>query len=780
MKTGKEPKNVKGSNRHPVNEREGMERPGKQKVSGALGRVQSLFGSLVDGTSLAVFRIGFGAMILLEAVTHLLPSKTTGGRIPLEVYYTDPAISFHFPYEGFQWLPMLPQTGIYFVLALMAFGGIALALGFYYRAAAVSVFLSWGYLYAVESTRTYWISHYYLVLLASFLLIWLPGAATWSVDAKRAGRRNKEAVMIPFWPILLLRAQLVITYVYAGVAKLNADWLLNAQPVRYFLSQDHLLAPYRGILGPGLTKWAEGILQSEGLAYFISYAGAGFDLSVGFLLLWRRTRALGMVLMMGFHLTNHFLIFDDIGWFPFVGVVTAMIFLSPDWPRRFWKWLLSPKWPKLDRNWAISGLILLPVVGFALGWKRRETLVSLPGARLHVWVIPCCILWVALQVLLPLRHYVIAGDSRITHEGLCFSWRLKAEVYRTMPCEIKLRDPEFATLDPNLLARVNWEKWRGEKVLYRLVDPKRIDLRDLPEVFITKESIVGERILYNPYADRDEPMTETECRRRIKEIWGELYGRPPELVQRIVPLAQILDGYMKSLQRRSIESADRQEALEMLRRMHGSEGDGSMLPVLRRMQPFGLLGASHNQASFMLIEDPALVAPNARLEYRIDRAAWKNNKATISRIDAPIADGETREGLIFHTVIDSQQKRAKYPKAILIDSLVQSAKPPEISWDYRQDLTTSQSMHVSMQPMLLRRYAVHIADEWEGQYGSRPEVHAATAVSLNFRPLQTVVDPDVDLARVPFARLRHNDWISDLENLEGSDSSAQNFIMPLQ
>jgi hypothetical protein len=31
-----------------------------------------------------------------------------GGGVPLETYYTGSDIKFHFPYDGFGWLPMLP------------------------------------------------------------------------------------------------------------------------------------------------------------------------------------------------------------------------------------------------------------------------------------------------------------------------------------------------------------------------------------------------------------------------------------------------------------------------------------------------------------------------------------------------------------------------------------------------------------------------------------------------------------------------------------------------
>ena len=99
--------------------------------------------------------------------------------------------------------------------------------------AAGLVFLIWGYLYAIECTRTYRMSYYYLERLTTFLLIWMPAARVFSLDALLFKDTRSET--IPFWPVALLRGQLVTTYFHAGLAKVNADWLLDAMPVREFV-----------------------------------------------------------------------------------------------------------------------------------------------------------------------------------------------------------------------------------------------------------------------------------------------------------------------------------------------------------------------------------------------------------------------------------------------------------------------------------------------------------------------------------------------------------------
>src|SRR5204863_3292539 len=140
-----------------------------------------------------------------------------------------------------------------------------------------------------------------------------------------------------------------------------------------------------------------------------------------------------------FHATNHLLIFDDIGWFPLVGILTALIFLDPDWPERFWIWLRHPRVAKPDRNWFVGGAVAVPILGAALGWKLRPSEPPLAGTVPHPLartVMPFAVVWLLWQILMPIRHYFIAGDARFTYEGLSLSWRLKSEVRRAYAAQL--------------------------------------------------------------------------------------------------------------------------------------------------------------------------------------------------------------------------------------------------------------------------------------------------------------------------------------------------------
>jgi hypothetical protein len=183
------------------------------------------------------------------------------------------------------------------------------------------------------------------------------------------------------------------------------------------------------------------LVHSTPFAFFISWVGMLFDLAVGFLLLGRRTRMLGLVLMTLFHTTNHFLIFNDIAWFPLVGITTSWIFLGPDWPSTLKRWIRSPHFRGPDLKWFIPGVLLLPGVGGFLGWKVRASIRTLSEGMASSRVLVLVLAWMGFQIVFPLRCHLIAGDERFTWEGLSFAWRLKADTRHAYVPTMTVEDP---------------------------------------------------------------------------------------------------------------------------------------------------------------------------------------------------------------------------------------------------------------------------------------------------------------------------------------------------
>lgn len=73
------------------------------------------------------------------------------------------------------------------------------------------------------------------------------------------------------------------------------------------------------------------------------------------------------------------------------------------------------------------------------------------------------------------------------------------------------------------------------------------------------------------------------------------------------------------------------------------------------------------------------------------------------------------------------------------------------SWviDPADELTPWQVSRMVGTPELVRQYAHHLARRWRDERGLEVEVRAQVLVSLNRRPRRPLIDPEVDLARVP-------------------------------
>ena len=137
-------------------------------------------------------------------------------------------------------------------------------LGFFYRIAAVIFFLVFTYVEMIDVTT--YLNHYYFISLVAFILIWVPAHLNYSIDALLWPKIKRQ--LVPFWYIVILRFQISVVYISAGLAKLNPDWIINAQPMRIWLpAKTHL-----PIIGTYLYQtW---------IAYFFSWFGAAYDLFI--------------------------------------------------------------------------------------------------------------------------------------------------------------------------------------------------------------------------------------------------------------------------------------------------------------------------------------------------------------------------------------------------------------------------------------------------------------------------------------------------------------------
>ncbi|MCB9597331.1 MAG: HTTM domain-containing protein [Sandaracinaceae bacterium] len=325
-----------------------------------------------DGASLAAFRILFGVVMLGSIGRYFAYGW-------IDRFYVRPRM--HFTYWGFDWVQPLPQPGMTVLFAALAVCAALIALGLFYRFATVAFFVGFTYVHLLDVSN--YLNHYYLVSLLSLLLCVLPLHKQWSLDARL--RPSLRATTLPAWMLYLVRFQIGLVYVFAGLAKLGPDWLLHGQPLGIWL-HSRTDTP---LIGP----W----LDEPMVALAMSWAGFLYDTTIVFWLSWRRSRPYAYVVVLAFHFMTN--VFFQIGIFPVVMTVAALVFFEPDWPR----WLVA----KLRR------VELAPASPSPAGrWRIGRAGMAVLAA------------WALFHVLAPLRSHLYGGDVLWHEQGMRWSWRV--------------------------------------------------------------------------------------------------------------------------------------------------------------------------------------------------------------------------------------------------------------------------------------------------------------------------------------------------------------------
>ncbi|MFT5436336.1 MAG: hypothetical protein ACI840_000981 [Ulvibacter sp.] len=325
---------------------------------------------------LAVFRILFGFMMLGSIIRFW-----SYGWI--DTLYIEPTFAFSF--YGFDWLPLLGNY-TYLLFVICGLAAFCVAIGYKYRIAIILFFLSFTYIELLDKTT--YLNHYYFISCLSFLLIFLPANCYYSIDAIRIKKARVDSV--PAWTIYSIKLLLCIVYFYAGLAKLNSDWLLEAMPLQIWLPSKYDI-PFLG-----------DILQQEWIHYAFSWGGAFYDLAIPFLLLYKPSRSIAFILVVVFHILTRILF--PIGMFPYIMIVSALIFFDSSFHERvlsFFSKMLKKlslfKPVKISEKYQVTNYIIAPyVVG----------------------------VFIVIQLLLPWRYLVYPEELFWTEEGYRFSWRV--------------------------------------------------------------------------------------------------------------------------------------------------------------------------------------------------------------------------------------------------------------------------------------------------------------------------------------------------------------------
>ena len=301
----------------------------------------------------------------------------------IDTLYTRP--KFFFPFYGFEFVKPLGSY-TYVLFTVCALSALLVAIGWYYRAAMITLFLSFTYIELMDKST--YLNHYYFVSMICLLMIFLPANVMYSVDAYR--NEKLRADRIPRWCVDSVKFFVCMVYFMAGLAKINSDWLLEALPLRIWLPSKNDLR----LIGP--------LFSMTWVAYAFSWIGCLYDLGIPFLLLNKETRPFAFFTVVVFHGLTAILF--PIGMFPYIMIATALIFFSPEFLSRI----------------VSRAVQFLRLPASKLIAVRDFTFKPRTGSMIRFAIV----VFLIVQLAVPFRYLLYPGELFWTEEGYRFSWRV--------------------------------------------------------------------------------------------------------------------------------------------------------------------------------------------------------------------------------------------------------------------------------------------------------------------------------------------------------------------
>jgi len=205
----------------------------------------------VPSISIALFRLSFAAILLIQTFYFIIGDFITKNIIK-------PVVLFPF-IEG---LNPLPRTYLIALSYIMLISNIGMLLNKFARFSTIIFFCCFTYFWILD--KGYFNNHYYFISLICFILF--------LVEQEASFYKNLHTPKIS---IFTLQIMVFIVYFIAGLNKLNPYWLFEFQPIR------HILEVKAEITNNTFFK-------KDILIIAMSYLGVIFDLTIGFLLFFKR------------------------------------------------------------------------------------------------------------------------------------------------------------------------------------------------------------------------------------------------------------------------------------------------------------------------------------------------------------------------------------------------------------------------------------------------------------------------------------------------------------
>lgn len=299
-------------------------------------------------------------------------------------FYLEPDFLIKWPF--IEWLPLFTENWLYLSIYILAVLGCFILVGFYSKISSAISLLIYGYFLFLDCS--YYNNHYYMIFLILIIFTLVDADNQLSLKRYFFNTDNK----VPAWNIGLLRFQIALVYFAGGLSKLNTDWL----------SGNTMRASIEGGAYSSFVNFFDGNIDI--VVLILTHGGWVFDLLVPILLLIKKTRYWVIPIIILFHLSNIFNL--NIGVFPYMMLGSTILFFGEGIKDGFK--IFSNHSKPIEKQKAIYFVML----------------------------------YVAFQILFPMRHFLFDGNYNITGEGYNFSWKMKGNA-------VELKQYDFYIIDIN-------------------------------------------------------------------------------------------------------------------------------------------------------------------------------------------------------------------------------------------------------------------------------------------------------------------------------------------
>ncbi|XP_015172992.1 PREDICTED: vitamin K-dependent gamma-carboxylase [Polistes dominula] len=418
-----------------------------------------------DPANLGVTRALFGLCMIVDVVEER-------GLADIDIKWGD-SWDCHFPLiHGMTPLTLPWMIVIYGIMWLGAFG---IMLGLQFKLSCACFVIPYWYIFLLD--KSYWNNHTYLYGIVATLFWCTEANKYFAFDAIHDKKVNKT---VPLWNYFILRFQFFALYFLAGLKKSSKEWLDGYSMTN--LSRHWVFDPFKIVL------------TTEETDYFIVHWFAFiFDLTVGFWMLFDKTRLPAMIFCTAFHLMNSRLF--SIGMFPYVCLATMPLFCNFDWPRTFYSWIIFKRNITISKSMnimkncfqsSVKKLINKETNGIAnlneydsqkstmnitKHCESSEKIKTIDDSKMNNnkaekvtkkqrFVVSMLLLHVGLQFFLPYSHFITKGYNNWVPGLYGYSWDMMIHTWDTILVVIRVHDNETNEdrfLDPDIW--VQSDRW---------------------------------------------------------------------------------------------------------------------------------------------------------------------------------------------------------------------------------------------------------------------------------------------------------------------------------